>query len=94
MKLKEITQKLKMLDSFGHPIIFLDNDTPNYILKYRKSVELPISFHDKFNFELNHYMDKILDLEIIFISDDGSLMKVYLGKFRDLMMDIERGKPL
>lgn len=94
MKLKEITEKLRMLDTFGHPIIFIDNDKTTYILKYRKSVDLPISFHDRFNFELKQYMEHILNLDIASIYDDGSVMKVYLYNFVELMNNIERGKPL
>lgn len=94
MKLKELTQKLAMLDHFHHPIVFLDHDHPTFGLKYRRSNDLPLSFHDKFNFELAPYMDNILDLEITFVSDDNQVMKIYLKGIMELMKKIEGGKPV
>lgn len=94
MKLKEITNKLAMLDKFRHPIIFIDNDNTTFILKYRKSVELPFSFYEKYNYEIGRHMDEILNLDITFISDENNTLKVYLKNFSSLMAKIDGGKDI
>lgn len=91
MKLKDLTDKLAFLSKLGQPILLLDNGNKEYCLKYRKAKELPIGFYEKFNHEIARYMDDILNLEVVFVCDKGSMLELYIDGLKSLFLKIDKG---
>lgn len=92
MKLKELTQRLLILNQVDQPILLLDNDDTSYMLKYRHTKEIPIGFYGYFNYELVRYMDDILELDVVFSCDKGNTFNLYVNGLKDLFKKINKGE--
>lgn len=90
MKLREMTKQIDMLAVFGQPILFKDDVYPSFIKKYRHTKDLPIGFYETFNYEIEKYLNDLLDLEVTFTSDKGTYTEIYITGLRDLFMKIDK----
>lgn len=91
MKLKDLVKQLDYMSSLNEPILFLDHNYPEFIKKYRHTKNLPLGFYDTFNYELNKYMDQILDLEVTFVCDKSNVIEVYIKGLKNMFDDLKKG---
>lgn len=92
MKLKELTQRLLILNQVDQPILLLDNDDTSYMLKYRHTKDIPIGFYGYFNYEIVKYMGDILELDVVFSCDKGNTFNLYVNGLKDLFKKINKGE--
>lgn len=91
MKLRDITKQLEIIDQSRQPILFFDNDHPNFCLKYRHTKDIPIGFFEYYNYELEKYINEILDLDVAFSCDKITTFNIYLTGVQELFYKISRG---
>lgn len=91
MKLKDLVKQLDYMSSLNEPILFLDQDCPDFIKKYRHTKSLPLGFYDTFNYELNKYIDQLLDLEVTFICDKSNIIEIYVKGLKNMFDNLSQG---